>query len=380
MLRSTTLSPLLCAVDVFFLLCAPVPARHLFRADLAAQPAAAYGKAIIASVGPSVLDQAALTAIATCLAPAGELEVRELVWKSPTNATAPRAQELRNAQGLKRALLFAGFTVTTDDAAANAAIEDVSCAGVPPGRLLSTLYPDLAALASKGSAEAADALSSLATTLAPLLGVCVLRATKPAYKAGTAFSLRSRAPIANPAPLKPDPTAAAVVPPPASEPPKAASSVHGNPWANLGAPDGGAPAADLLDEDELLTPEDLAKKEAQQMDCGTEGPGGKRKACKNCSCGLKEMIEAEDGQMIEVPTQKSSCGNCALGDAYRCAGCPHLGKPAFVPGEELKLADSMMRGDAAMPTAAPDKGAAKVVGGGTGGVVKLSLDDTMDDF
>ena len=47
----------------------------------------------------------------------------------------------------------------------------------------------------------------------------------------------------------------------------------------------------------------------------------------------------------------------------------------FAPGEELRLADSMMKGDAAVPAGE----SAKVVAGG-GGVVKLSLADTMDDF
>ena len=115
---------------------------------------------------------------------------------------------------------------------------------------------------------------------------------------------------------------------------------------------------DMVDEDDLLAEEgagvlapppavDAAARAAAADDCGG------RKACDDCTCGRaeKEAMEraggaatgpADENQPKQVTS--SSCGNCAKGDAFRCAGCPFLGKPALKPGEEhlvLDLADDL---------------------------------------
>lgn len=88
--------------------------------------------------------------------------------------------------------------------------------------------------------------------------------------------------------------------------------------------------------------------------------GRRRKACKDCTCGLADRLEAEDKErranadknlnVMKLATddlneldftvegkQTGSCGSCALGDAFRCDGCPYLGLPAFKPGQEVQI-------------------------------------------
>lgn len=112
---------------------------------------------------------------------------------------------------------------------------------------------------------------------------------------------------------------------------------------------------DLVDETSLLN-DGLDKKRGDVNGCsGDVVPGSGRKACKNCSCGLAEeeekaLLSSSDGSSSSSTARatytgnKSSCGNCSKGDAFRCAGCPFLGKPAFEPGQE-KLVLSLASDD-----------------------------------
>ncbi len=306
-------------------------------------------------------DDAHLASLAKAAPPGSVLTVQEVVWTHnkptpPTTLERLHSQPLRAVRdltNLARKVRLAGLLASDDNAVAKPLPEAELAAAVRK------LFPAQAERALAGSGEAADALFALAELLKPHLALGTVEATKPAYAVGQSFSLRSRAPVT------PTPPAAAVAAPPAAalNAWSAAASAH--------ARDAPAP---LIDDDSLLDDEDRAVKKPIADDGCAPDAQGKRQPCKNCSCGLREEMEAAEGEKRAAAPAKSACGNCALGDAFRCANCPHLGKPAFEPGDEVVLDSKSLARDV------PGVAEQKVATGTTGGVVMLGDDDMMDDL
>ena len=128
-------------------------------------------------------------------------------------------------------------------------------------------------------------------------------------------------------------------------PPRPAASAAAA-WAAAAATDDG-PA---IDDDALLTEAERAARPAPAA-CGDD-TAPTRKACANCSCGRAEAEAAGGAAAKPTLTQamlddpQTNCGSCSLGDAYRCAGCPYRGLPAFEAGKKIELPADFLLADA----------------------------------
>jgi len=123
---------------------------------------------------------------------------------------------------------------------------------------------------------------------------------------------------------------------------------------------------ELIDEDGLLSEDDLKRPFQPPLKCQPESSKKRRRPCKDCTCGLATQLEAEDQARrakaaedlntlklksedlndeldFTVKGKTGSCNSCSLGDAFRCSSCPYIGLPPFNPGEEVKILNDMIQ-------------------------------------
>ncbi|KAG9025817.1 electron carrier [Tulasnella sp. UAMH 9824] len=197
-----------------------------------------------------------------------------------------------------------------------------------------------------------------------------ITAQKPAYSATASFSLKKKttttASVWSTTPSSEPSSSSSTPAPPASVPLRKLAKGDKSSKKALWTLSSGA-STPSIDPTALLTPDDL--KRPTPCEPPVADAPRRKKACKNCTCGLAEIEKAEEeeiekrrvvvmldgsesGETKEVQLSEkerlakaakmaskatSSCGSCYLGDAFRCASCPYLGLPAFEPGQKVEI-------------------------------------------
>ncbi|OAG29604.1 hypothetical protein NEDG_00737 [Nematocida displodere] len=99
-------------------------------------------------------------------------------------------------------------------------------------------------------------------------------------------------------------------------------------------------------EDEHVNDDDLITEEEKTSVLSLFTPIRKtaKRSCAGCTCGAKEAeavsasASATDSATVTDSNNanpKSECGNCYLGDAFRCNSCPYNGMPPFKINEPV---------------------------------------------
>lgn len=83
-----------------------------------------------------------------------------------------------------------------------------------------------------------------------------------------------------------------------------------------------------------------------KIEVQTKVKTSKPRRCVNCTCRRSKSKDSKEKKPMAnedeaVIPPRGGCGSCALGDAFRCDGCPHRGKPAFKEGEVFKFDDEL---------------------------------------
>ncbi|KAH8971996.1 hypothetical protein BDL97_02G171600 [Sphagnum fallax] len=172
----------------------------------------------------------------------------------------------------------------------------------------------------------------------PLLKPVAVRVLKPTWETGSSFGLKKKATLEQESTLVSLGDTLRL----STEDVNDTSLPLANTWKATCVDDDGD---EFVDEDALLDEDDLKRPVLPGADdCEVEKAG--KKACKNCTCGRAELEEKTPLTAAQLNNPQSACGNCGLGDAFRCGGCPYRGLPAFKLGEKISLPGSLLVADA----------------------------------